>query len=127
MTDEGLNAALLRLQSLAIETYGRIKDIYKREQQDGDVDQIASLSMKLANYEGALLTLRQYKQDIIDSAKVVEEQPEPEDNVGTGEQQQIDFEEKPPVREDVITEKDLARKSETFKRSRRYSSGQSDE
>ena len=74
MTEEGLNAALLRLQSLTIETYGRMKDVYRREQQEGDVDLISSLSMKLANYEGALLTLRQYKNDIIESSKI--EEPE---------------------------------------------------
>ena len=85
MTEEGLNAAVLRLQSLAIETYGIIKDIYKREQQDGDVDTISSLSMKLANYEGALLTLQQYKQNIIDSAKVEEEAEEADDDQDDGE------------------------------------------
>ena len=102
MTEEGLNAAVLRLQSLAIETYGRIKDIYKREQQEGDVDTIASLSMKLANYEGALLTLQQYKQNIIDSAKLdeeAEEQPQ-EDEAAN-----------------VITEDELRESSESFKRS----------
>ena len=103
MTEEGLNAAVLRLQSLAIETYGRIKDIYKREQQDGDVDTISSLSMKLANYEGALLTLQQYKQNIIDSARVVEDEEEPE---------QVDEDSS-----SVITEDQLRETSESFKRS----------
>ncbi|MBL96789.1 MAG: hypothetical protein CMF52_03150 [Legionellales bacterium] len=105
MTEEGLNAAVLRLQSLAIETYGRIKDIYKREQQDGDVDTVSSLSMKLANYEGALLTLQQYKQNIIDSAKVDEEDESPE-------QEQED-----EVPSSTITEDQLRETSESFKRS----------
>ena len=103
MTEEGLNAAVLRLQSLAIETYGRIKDIYKREQQDGDVDTISSLSMKLANYEGALLTLQQYKQNIIDSARVVEDEEEPE---------QVDEDSSTAITEDQLRET-----SESFKRS----------
>ena len=105
MTEEGLNAAVLRLQSLAIETYGRIKDIYNREQQDGDVDTISSLSMKLANYEGALLTLQQYKQNIIDSARVVEDEEEPEP-------EEVDDDSS-----SVITEDQLRETSESFKRS----------
>lgn len=104
MTEEGLNAATLRLQSLAIETYGKIKDIYKREQQDDDVDKIANLSMKLANFEGALITLQQYKQSIIDSAKNVDEEVQHEEEKE---------EEKPPV----ITEEQLRKNSESFKRS----------
>ena len=125
MTEEGLNAAVLRLQSLAIETYGRIKDIYKREQQDGDVDQISTLSMKLANYEGALLTLQQYKQNIIDSAKVAEEEQEEEEV--TSEQQEFDFGEKPPVREGTITERELQTRSDSFKRSIEFKPGESSE
>tara|TARA_B100001094_G_scaffold185729_1_gene179926 strand:- start:5776 stop:6123 length:348 start_codon:yes stop_codon:yes gene_type:complete len=107
MTEEGLNASILRLQSFMIETYGMIKDIYRREQQDGDVDKIAQLSMKLANYEGALLTLRGYKQDIIDSAAALEEEPEEEQ-----------------VREEkdegVITEEYLEKESKTFRNSQAH-------
>ena len=90
---------------MAIETYGRIKDIYRREQQDGDVDTISSLSMKLANYEGALLTLQQYKQNIIDSARVVEDEEEPEP-------EEVDDDSS-----SVITEDQLRETSESFKRS----------
>ena len=102
MTEEGLNAAVLRLQSLAIETYGRIKDIYKREQQEGDVDMISSLSMKLANYEGALITLQQYKQNILDSAKIAEEELEEVEEESS-----------------VITEDVLQETSESFKKPRK--------
>jgi hypothetical protein len=108
MTEEGLNAALLRLQSLTIETYGRIKDIYKRPQQDNDVDQIASLSMKLANYEGALLTLQQYKSDIIESSKIVEEETEEEPE----EQEQDE-----PEAKSGLTEEDLMVRSATYRKS----------
>ena len=114
MTEEGLNASILRLQSFMIETYGMIKDIYRREQQDGDVDKIAQLSMKLANYEGALLTLRGYKQDIVDSAAVLEEEPEPE-----SVEEATD--ETPPVREEgVIREDYLEQESKTFRNSQQF-------
>lgn len=107
MTEEGLNASILRLQSFVIETYGMIKDIYKRDQEEGDVDRIAQLSMKLAQYEGALLTLRGYKQDIIDSAKVAEE--EPEEEAAPEEEKQS-----------VITEEYLEKKSKTFRNSQKH-------
>ena len=100
MTEEGLNAALLRLQSLTIETYGRMKDVYRREQQEGDVDLISSLSMKLANYEGALLTLRQYKNDIIESSKIEEPQ-----------------EDEAPEEEPQITEDQLETRSGVYRQS----------
>lgn len=100
MTEEGLNAALLRLQSLTIETYGRMKDVYRREQQEGDVDLISSLSMKLANYEGALLTLRQYKNDIIESSKI--EEPEKDET---------------PEEESQITEEQLEARSSVYRES----------
>jgi len=105
MTEEGLNASILRLQSFVVETYGMIKDIYKRDQEEGDVDKIAQLSMKLAQYEGALLTLRGYKQDIIDSA-AVEEEPEEE----LSEEQD----------EGVITEEYLEKESKTFRNSQAH-------
>tara|TARA_Y100001937_G_scaffold124481_1_gene189271 strand:+ start:167 stop:523 length:357 start_codon:yes stop_codon:yes gene_type:complete len=110
MTEEGLNASILRLQSHVVETYGMIKDIYKREQQEGDVDKVAQLCLKLANYEGGLLTLRGYKQDIIDSAKVEEEQQD--------EETQTDHEEQDD--ESVIDEEYLAEKSQTFKNSQAH-------
>lgn len=109
MTEEGLNASILRLQSFVVETYGMIKDIYKRDQEEGDVDKIAQLSMKLAQYEGALLTLKGYKQDIIDSA-AVEEEPEEEPEEELSEKQD----------EGVITEEYLEKESKTFRNSQAH-------
>ena len=77
-----------------------MKDVYRREQQEGDVDLISSLSMKLANYEGALLTLRQYKNDIIESSKI--EEPE---------------EDETPEEEPQITEEQLEARSSVYRES----------
>ena len=114
MTEEGLNASILRLQSFVVETYGRIKDIYKREQQDGDVDKIAQLGMKLANYEGALLTLQGYKADIVKSAEVAPEDPEPEEEPEEKESEII-VDEAPPVREGVMPKEELLKKSRSYR------------
>tara|TARA_A200000159_G_C7329269_1_gene342284 strand:+ start:1743 stop:2120 length:378 start_codon:yes stop_codon:yes gene_type:complete len=112
MTEEGLNASILRLQSFVVETYGRIKDIYKREQQDGDVDKIAQLGMKLANYEGALLTLQGYKADIVASAVVVVPEPEEEEEE---EEEEVISDEPPPVRERVMPKDELLKKSRSYR------------
>tara|TARA_B100000900_G_C20552544_1_gene705377 strand:- start:538 stop:894 length:357 start_codon:yes stop_codon:yes gene_type:complete len=110
MTEEGLNASILRLQSHVIETYGMIKDIYRREQEEGDVDKIAQLCLKLANYEGGLLTLRGYKQDIIDSAKVVEDAEESEEQESEPE----------PEQASAITEEYLEENSKTYRNSQAH-------
>ena len=106
MTEEGLNSAMLRLQSLALETYGMIKDIYRKEQEVGDVDKLSNLAMKLANYEGALITLRQYASSIksVEPVYSGSSAPEPE-------------EEPADDSESVITEEMLEKMSESFKRS----------
>lgn len=111
MTEEGLNASILRLQSFVIETYGMIKDVYRRQQQEGDVDKIAQLSMKLAQYEGALLTLRGYKQDIINSAAIEDE----EDSEQPEEESEEESEE-----EQVITEEYLETASPTYRKSQKH-------
>ena len=109
MTEEGLNSTILRLQSLVFETYGMIKDIYRREQQEGDVDKIANLSLKLANYEGALLTLQGYKDDIIKSA------------VETVEVLVEEVEDAPDDEEEsTVSEEQLAEKSLSFRDSQKY-------
>jgi hypothetical protein len=107
MTEEGLNASILRLQSFVIETYGMIKDIYRRDQEEGDVDKVAQLSMKLAQYEGALLTLRGYKQDIIDSAAVDDEEDDEQPEEQSEEEQ-------------VITEEYLEAASPTYRKSQKH-------
>jgi hypothetical protein len=75
MAKETPSAAVLQLRSKALEAYGIIKDICARPAEEGDVDKIAHQSLKLAQFEGAMLTLQQYfgqdEQSLVPS-------PEPE-------------------------------------------------
>lgn len=64
MIDDTLNATLKRLQSSAIECYKAIKDASVSPTPDRDVDFIAKQCMRLANLEGAILTLQQYAGEI---------------------------------------------------------------
>lgn len=60
MAKETSDAAILQLRAKALEAFGIIKDIYARPAEEGDVDKIANQALKLAQYEGAMLTLQQY-------------------------------------------------------------------
>ena len=64
MTNDTLHAVILRLQSSAVECFLAIKDRASSPLGDGDVDFIAQQGMRLANLEGAILTLQQYAPNI---------------------------------------------------------------
>jgi hypothetical protein len=67
MSVEILNSAIMQLRGKAQEVYGVIKDIYRRPTAEGDADRIMSLSLKLAQIEGGLITLEQYAPEIVGS------------------------------------------------------------
>ena len=69
MKQDLLQGALLRLQGSILETFEAIKDEYASPANEGTVDRIASLAARLANLEGALITLQQYSQRIVETAK----------------------------------------------------------
>ena len=84
MTEEILQAAILKLRSKALEQYGIIKDIYHRPAVSDSVDRIAQHALNLAQIEGAIITLQQYSEGLakqteaeeISNAPVTEEKPE---------------------------------------------------
>ena len=84
MTEEILQAAILKLRSKALEQYGIIKDIYHRPAASDSVDKIAQHALNLAQIEGAVITLQQYSESLakqteaeeISNAPVAEEQPQ---------------------------------------------------
>ena len=84
MTEEILQAAILKLRSKALEQYGIIKDIYHRPAVSDSVDRIAQHALNLAQIEGAIITLQQYSESLakqteaeeISTAPVTEKEPE---------------------------------------------------
>jgi hypothetical protein len=64
MTEDVLNAAILRMRAKALENFALIKDLYHRPATRETVDQICSLSLALAQYEGAMITLQQYAANL---------------------------------------------------------------
>ena len=67
MSVEILNSAIMQLRGKAQEIYGVIKDIHRRPSEEGDADKIMTLSLRLAQIEGGLVTLEQYCPEIIRS------------------------------------------------------------
>lgn len=64
MTDETLEAGILQLRAKALETLGQMKDLARRPQESNTVEQLVLLSMRLAQLEGAMITLQQYAPGI---------------------------------------------------------------
>jgi len=60
MTEEILEAAIMKLESRAKEQLAIIKDLYHRPAEVGTVDKISQHALNLVQLEGAALTLRQY-------------------------------------------------------------------
>ena len=60
MAKETSEAAILQLRARALEQYGLIKDTYARPAEEGDVEKAVNYALKLAQFEGAMLTLQQY-------------------------------------------------------------------
>jgi len=67
MSVEILNSAIMQLRGKAQEIYGVIKDIHRRPAEEGDADKIMTLSLKLAQIEGGLVTIEQYSPEIVRS------------------------------------------------------------
>jgi outer membrane biosynthesis protein TonB len=116
MSVEILNSAIMQLRGKAQEIYGIIKDIHRRPSQEGDADKIMTLSLKLAQIEGGLVTLEQYSPEIVRSvaaeraaqAAAEKAAPEPEEEPP---------EEKPPEEPKVVGHKELMEQSPTYRKS----------
>ena len=109
MAEETIDSAIALLRSKALEIYGVIKETYATHPQPGSAEQIAKYSLQLANFEGAMVTLQQYKSNIIETTTTKPRAPNPAPAP-------------PPEipRSQVATEDDLAEKSETFRRSMKH-------
>ena len=91
MTEEILQAAILKLRSRALEQYGIIKDIYHRPAAKDSVDRIASHALMLAQIEGAVVTLQTYaeglaKQTEAEAISNTPEEPEEQPEQVKGEE-----------------------------------------
>ena len=113
MTEDVLNAAILRMRAKALENFALIKDLYHRPATRETVDQICSLSLALAQYEGAMITLQQYATNLSSLTEnekkhtIVEMQKEVEE---------IEAEEPEELDKKVLSGEELAKRSPTNRR-----------
>lgn len=128
MTEEILQAAILKLKGRVTERFGIIKDLYHRPATAETVDQIVSHAIAMAQLEGAMITLQQYSGALARQTKAEAESNEPEAVT------QVEVEEEQPEEDDiddepdkVLSQDELYKRSKTFRDSQKHIKGNKSE
>lgn len=111
MTEELLQAAILRLRAKALEHYGMIKNLYHNPASEKTVDDICSHAVALAQYEGAMLTLQGYSANLAETRQPT---PNTEDGELDSKDFQLDVEQPEPTK---LSQEELEKRSPTMRRS----------
>jgi len=112
MSVEILNSAIMQLRGKAQEIYGVIKDIHRRPSEEGDADKIMTLSLKLAQIEGGLVTLEQYAPEIARSVALEKAAAAAEASMPAQEETSEDTEETP----EKLGHDELMERSPTYRK-----------
>jgi len=120
--EEMIDATISRLRALALEQYSLIKDILKRPTQSGDADTLANAAGKLAQLEGAMITIQQYKssflgsiaQEEVDLARKIAAPTQVEVQEDTDEEEATEADDEG---DSAMSEEELLSKSPTYKHS----------
>ena len=114
MTEEILQAAILKLKASATERFGIIKDLYHRPATTETVDQITQHAVALAQLEGAMITLQQYSAVLAKQTEAEAESNEPELEE---EATEVEVEEEPEP--EVVGHDELMKRSSDYRKSQR--------
>ena len=112
MTEDVLNAAIQKLRAAALEQYALIKDTYHQPMNGDTVNVICNAASSLAQFEGAMVTLQQYAEQLASRT--------PAEIAANGEEEieeQAEVE-KPEAESRIITEEELIESSPTYRRTR---------
>ena len=115
MTHETVAAALHNLQAQINEVLGLMKDAAKHPAAEDTAQNIVKYSIRLAQLEGAFITLQQHAPTLVDLAKQypIPPLPDPIPEV------EPDAEPPPPAEPEVpITSEELEKRSPTMRRSK---------
>jgi len=118
MTEEILQAAVMKLRARATERFGIIKDLYHRPATVETADQIVQHALALAQLEGAMVTLQQYAGSL---AKQTEN--EVVSNTPTGPEEaptEVEVEEEPEEVSEVPDHDELMKRSSTYRKSQKH-------
>ena len=131
-SQELLTAAALQLRAKALEAYAIIKDTLHSPAEEGDVNKIAQEALKVAQYEGAMLTLQGYESELLSKTPPPPDEAPPDLHVPYSPVMDLTDEQlatiNPPVDEADedrqsggagirISEEELINKSPTYKKS----------
>ena len=122
MTDETLEAAILTLRAQALNALGMMKDLARRPTEVDAVEKLALHATRLAQLEGAMLTLQQYAPTV--KAAGIEALREVNDSAAAEQPTSVEVEE---AEEDApeqdtpepssISDEQLSKRSSTYRRS----------
>tara|TARA_B100001094_G_scaffold287163_1_gene302516 strand:+ start:262 stop:642 length:381 start_codon:yes stop_codon:yes gene_type:complete len=120
MTEEILQAAIMKLRAKATERFGIIKDLYHRPATVETTDQIVQHALALAQLEGAMVTLQQYsgalaKQTEAEADSNTPEEPPTEVEVEEEEKEEPEQPLKQPDHDDLMKRSSTYRKSQRFR------------
>jgi hypothetical protein len=120
MTEEILQAAIMKLRARATERFGIIKDLYHRPATTETTDQIVQHAIALAQLEGAMVTLQQYsgalaKQTENEAASNEPTEPEELPTEVEVEEESDEEEPEPPDHDELMKRSASYRKSQKFR------------
>jgi hypothetical protein len=117
MTEEILQAAIMKLRAKATERFGIIKDVYHRPATTETTDQIVQHSIALAQLEGAMVTLQQYSGALAKQTddEAVSNAPAEVEEPPTEVEAEEEPEAGPPDHDELMKRSATYRKSQRFK------------
>ena len=114
MTEEILQSAITKLRGIALENYGVIKDLYHRPADLETVDKIVQHALRLAQAEGAMLTLQNYTETL-----AAQTEAETVSNKPIEEEEETTEEPTPPPQPRMTTE-ELEKRSTTMRNAMKH-------
>ena len=118
MTDETLEAAILTLRAQALGALGVMKDMARRPTEEEDVQKLALQATRLAQLEGAMLTLQQYAPSIrVAGIEALESAANPVPPAAEPTPVEAEEEDEDAKVTSKITDEELNKRSATYRRS----------
>ena len=114
MTEEILQAAIMKLRARATERFAIIKDLYHRPATTETTDQIVQHAVALAQLEGAMVTLQQYSGALGKQSDDEAASNAPEETPTEVEVEEVEEEEAlaPPDHDELMSRSATYRKSQ---------------
>ena len=114
MTEEILQAAIMKLRARATERFAIIKDLYHRPATTETTDQIVQHAVALAQLEGAMVTLQQYSGALGKQSDDEAASNAPEETPTEVEVEEVEEEEElvPPDHDELMARSATYRKSQ---------------